>query len=227
MAKVISSATMSLDGFIALPDDGVGALFDWYDAGEIRLTSANPAIEFHLTAESARYWRRWTESLGAVVVGRRLFDITDGWGGCHPLGVPVVVLTHEPPTSWRPDGFERFHFVTTGVRDAIALATRIAGDHVVAVAAGTIAGQVLEAGLLDAVAIDLAPVVLGAGKRYFADLALPAAVLRDPTVVAAPHVTHLLYDVVREADRAESSRPARIEAAALGAHRTAGPSEGQ
>jgi dihydrofolate reductase len=197
VAKVISSATMSLDGFIALPDDSVGALFDWYDAGDIDVPSANPAVEFHLTPRSAKYWRMWTESLGAVVVGRRLFNVTDGWGGCHPLGVPVVVLTHEAPTSWRPDGFEQFHFVTTGVRDAIALASEIAGDRVVAVAAGTMAGQALQAGLLDAVAIDLAPVVLGAGKRYFGDLALTAAVLGEPTVVAAPRVTHLLYHSAR------------------------------
>lgn len=193
MAEVISSATMSLDGFIALQDDGVGALFAWYHAGEIEVPSANPAVAFRLTPESATHWRRWVDGLGAVVVGRRLFDITDGWGGRHPLGVPVVVVTHEAPASWRPDGPGRFHFVTTGIRDAIAQAKAIAGDRVVAVAAGTIAGQVLEAGLLDAVAIDLAPVFLGAGKRYFGDAVVPVAVLADPSVVVAPQVTHLLY----------------------------------
>lgn len=106
-------------------------------------------------------------------------------------------MTHAAPVDWNVDGSEQFHFVTTGVLDAVALASSIAGDRVTALAAGTIAGQVLDAGLLDIVAIDLAPVVLGSGRRYFGDRDLSTAVLGDATeVIAAPRVTHLTYPVL-------------------------------
>lgn len=206
MATVVSSATMSLDGFIARDDDSVGALFDWYSAGDVEVPSANPDVRFRLTPTSAEFWRAWTSQVGALVVGRRLFDITRGWGGRHPLGAPVVVLTHTPPEDWSPAGAEDFRFVTSGIREAIAAASEIAGDGVVAVAAGTVAGQALRAGLLDAVAIDLAPVVLGSGRRYFGDVAPGTSLLRDPDVVVAPGVTHLVYRL----------RPSAEEGAAAG-----------
>jgi dihydrofolate reductase len=195
MTRFVSSASMSLDGFIADDQDGVGALFDWYTAGDIEVGSANRNVSFRLTAESAEYWRSWTERLGAIVVGRRLFDITDGWGGAHPLGVPVVVLTHQPPTEWSPPGAEQFHFVGTGIADGLALAGRIAGERVVAVAAGTVAGQALAAGLLDGVAIDLVPLLMGSGKRYFGETDPSTVTLTDPVVVPAHRVTHLFYEL--------------------------------
>jgi dihydrofolate reductase len=114
-----------------------------------------------LTPQSADYWRAWTAGLGAVVVGRELFDLTGGWRGTHPLGVPVVVLTHEPPTDWDYPGAENFSFVSDGIEAAVALAQQVAGKKNVGVAAGTIARQCLEAGLLDEVAVDLVPVVMG------------------------------------------------------------------
>lgn len=200
--RVIASATMSLDGFIADEQDGVGSLFDWYSAGDVELPSANPGIAFRVSDASADYLRSWTARLGCLVVGRRLFDITDGWGGRHPLGVPVVVVTHAAPTDWGPPGSEDFRFVSTGIADAISLARSIAGEGTVGVAAGDIAGQALDAGLLDAAAIDLAPVVLGAGKRFFGG-SRRVAVLRDPvTCIAAPRVTHLLYPLQPAGDAA-------------------------
>jgi dihydrofolate reductase len=199
MARIVSSATMSLDGFIANPDDTVGPLFDWFDAGDVALASANPRVSFHLTEPSAAYWRSWTERIGCVLVGRRLFDITDGWGGVHPLGAPVVVVTHAAPEGWAPPGAETVRFVTTGVADALDVAASIAGDGVVAVAAGTIAGQALGLGRIDDVAIDLVPVVLGAGKRYFGEARHPAVRLGDPTTrIDAPGVTHLVHPVLRD-----------------------------
>ena len=149
MGKVVSSASMSLDGFIANPDNTVGSLFDWYNSGDIEVSTAVEELGFTLTPQSAEYWRTWTAGLGALVVGRALFDITDGWRGAHPLGVPVVVLTHEPPTDWDYPGADDFSFVTDGIAPAVALAQQIAGDKNVGVAAGTIARQCLEAGLLD------------------------------------------------------------------------------
>jgi dihydrofolate reductase len=197
MGKVISSSTMSLDGFIALEDDSIGHLFDWYEAGDVEVENAGDLPAFHLTQESADYWRGWTGRLGCLLVGRVLFDVTDGWKGQHPLGVPVVVLTHEPPTDWSYPGSENFTFVTTGIQDAVATAQKIAGDKTVGVAAGVVAEQALRAGLLDEVAVDLAPVFLGSGKRYFPDLDVET-VLGDPTtVIAAKKVTHLSYPVIR------------------------------
>jgi dihydrofolate reductase len=196
VAKVISSGSMSLDGYIAYHDNSVGALFDWYNVGEEEVTSANAQVTFKLTSASAEYWRAFIGRLGAVVVGRTQFDYTDGWKGNHPLGVPIVVLTHQPPAGWSYPGSENFHFVTSGIAQAIELAKKIAGDKDVSVAAGTVASQALEAGLLDSVAIDLVPAVLGSGRPYFDPASQSSSRLGDPTtVIPAERVTHLVFPV--------------------------------
>ena len=196
MGKVIANASMSLDGYIAFDDNSIGELFEWYENGDVEIVNAGELPPFHLTQASADYWRSWVDSIGALVVGRELFDVTDGWHGKHPIGVPIVVLTHEPPRDWSYPGSEDFHFVTEGVAVAVDRAREIAGDRDVALAAGTIAGQALDAGLVDEVAIDLVPVVMGSGKRYFGD-AGPAR-LGDPTaVVQGRRVLHLRYPVER------------------------------
>ncbi|MFE7843975.1 dihydrofolate reductase family protein [Microbacterium sp. NPDC057407] len=196
MGKVVSAASMSLDGFVAHENNDPGRLFDWYEAGDVEVRTASEPASFHLTPTSARYWREWVEQIGCLVVGRLLFDITDGWSGEHPLGVPFVVLTHEAPKDWAHAATRNAHFVTDGIEAAIALAQRIAGDRTVALAAGTVTGQALAAGLVDEVAIDLVPVVLGTGHRYFADIDPAAVRLGDPTtVIASARVTHLVFPV--------------------------------
>ncbi|WP_199422007.1 dihydrofolate reductase family protein [Actinotalea solisilvae] len=199
MGTVVSSASTSLDGFVAGPHDEVEHLFGWYDDGDVVVGTADPALTFHLTPQSAEYWRAWTSGLGALVVGRVLFDLTDGWSGRHPLDVPVVVVTHRVPDDWvraHPDA--PFTFVTDGVAAAVDRAQTLARDATVGVAAGTIARQCLELGLLDEVAIDLVPVVLGEGKPYFGTLGVDAVVLGDPTMcVQGRRVTHLRFPVVR------------------------------
>ena len=93
-----------------------------------------------LTPESAAHWAAIRDRTGVLVVGRRLFDFTKGWNGNHPLGLPVVVVTHAAPEDWpHPDA--PFTFVTGGIEAAIAEAQAIAGDKIVAVNAGTIASQ--------------------------------------------------------------------------------------
>lgn len=198
MGKVIASASMSLDGFVAHPDDSPGHLFDWYTSGDVVVPTTMADLTFALTPQSAHYWRGWVSGLGALVVGRRLFDITDGWGGNHPLGVPVVVVTHEPPVDWSYPGSENFHFVAD-VQAAVARAQEIAAEKNVGVAAGTIARQCLEAGLLDEVAIDLVPVVLGRGRPYFGELTGDGPyLLGDPTTtIQGDRVTHLVFPVTR------------------------------
>ena len=68
MGKVISSASMSLDGFVAHSDDTPGRLFDWYNNGEVDVTTAHEDLAFELTPQSAEYWRGWTAGLGVLVV---------------------------------------------------------------------------------------------------------------------------------------------------------------
>jgi dihydrofolate reductase len=196
MGNVIANASMSLDGFIAYEDNTIGDLFEWYENGDVEIVNEGELPPFHVTQASADYWRSWVDSVGALVVGRELFDVTDGWHGKHPIGVPIVVLTHEPPRDWSYPGSEDFHFVTEGIAAAVEQAKEIAGDRDVALAAGTIAGQALDADLVDEVAIDLVPVVMGSGKRYFGD-AGPTR-LGDPTaVVQGRRVLHLRYPVER------------------------------
>jgi dihydrofolate reductase len=196
MGIVYSSASMSFDGYIAYEDDNPGALFDWYDAGDIELPTAMENLTFHLTPESAAYVRGLTSRLGALVVGRRLFDITDGWNGRHPYDVPVVVLTHDDrPRHWNYSG-TNFHFVADGITSAVAVARSLAGDLDVSVAAGEMASQALESGLLDEVRVDLVPVILGSGRPYFTGG--DTWRLGDPTTrIEAKRVTHLVYPVHR------------------------------
>ncbi|MEU8082260.1 dihydrofolate reductase family protein [Micromonospora sp. NPDC049101] len=196
MTKVTTGATMSLDGYIAdASHGGFEYLFQWYNNGDVETPTANPKMTFRTSATSARHLRELTERTGALVVGRRLFDMTNGWGGRHPLDVPVVVVTHHVPEGWEPEG-ESFVFVTDGIASAIDRAKALAGDKEVGVNGGTIAAQVIEAGLLDEVHVDLVPVLLGAGVPLFADLKITPLQLDGPLrVVEGDGVTHLAYRV--------------------------------
>ncbi|HEY6742809.1 MAG TPA: dihydrofolate reductase family protein [Lapillicoccus sp.] len=199
MGKVRSSATMSLDGYIAFDNNMPGPLFDWYEAGDVEITTATPELTFHVTPQSAEYWHQAIEASGALVVGRTLFDVTDGWGGRHPIDLPVVVVTHNVPTEWVEQHADApFTFVTEGVSAAVAKAQEIAGDKDVDVAAGTMATQALELGLLDEVTVDIAPVVLGQGRPYFGPLGIDPVLLDDPTIVIQSNrALHLVYPVRR------------------------------
>jgi dihydrofolate reductase len=192
MGKVRTGATMSLDGFIADPSGGVGPLFDWYFNGDVEFTGADPDRVFRTSAASADYTRAEWASIRASVIGRRLFDLTNGWHGRPAVGEAVFVVTHQAPTDWDfPNA--PFTFVTDGVRSAVAQAKAFAGDMDVAVSAGNIGGQALEAGLIDEVSLDLVPVVLGAGVRFFGDYAGSPLLLENPRVVQGDRVTHLHY----------------------------------
>lgn len=198
MGTVVAQASMSLDGYIAKADNSIGRLFDWYQAGDVEVPTTSPDITFHLTPASAAYWQEATGDLGAIVCGRTLFDVVDGWGGRHTMDAPVVVVTHQVPSEWvqnHPDA--PFDFVTDGVAAAIARAQQIAGNKPVAVTAGTIAAQCLELGLLDAVAIDLVPVVMGGGRPFFPGLSIQDVPLGNPEVcVCSERVTHLRIPVL-------------------------------
>ena len=194
MTKIISGATMSIDGYIAGPEEsGFDRLFQWYGNGDVELPSANPEISFRLTEASAAVWREVLDTTGALVVGRHLFDITNGWGGRHPIGVPVVVLTHNVPDGWES---ENFVFVTEGgIEAAVAKARELAGDKHVVVNGGQMAAQALRAGLLDEIGVDLVPVLLGGGTPFFDRLGAPVDLEGPISVIEGKAVTHLRYRV--------------------------------
>ncbi|MFY9888069.1 MAG: hypothetical protein WAK71_07145 [Streptosporangiaceae bacterium] len=84
MGKVVASASMSLDGYIARDDNTIGRLFDWYQSGKVEIPTATEGITFHLSPRSADYWRQWVSGLGALMCGRTLFDFTSGWADGTP-----------------------------------------------------------------------------------------------------------------------------------------------
>ena len=194
MGQAISWASMSLDGCTAKDDNTIGRLFDWLQNGPVEVPTAHESLTFHMSVASADHWHEWVQGWGALVCGRTSFDVTGGWGGRHSADVPVVVVTHQVPSDWvsaHPGA--PFHFVTDGVAAAVAQAQSIAGGRTVSVAAGTIAGQCLELGLLDAVAVDLVPVVMGSGRPCLGARSLGDVALGDPTgCVQGDRVTHLV-----------------------------------
>ena len=194
MAKVYTHMTMSLDGYIADPKDGIGELFGWYSAGDVTVPSADERWPFHLDANSAEMLREMLARAGALVCGRRLFDLTNGWDDNHPIGAPVVVVTHNPPpdtTKWPHTTF------VNGISEGIAGAREIAGDKDVTIASADIARQALDLGLVDEVCVSLVPVLLGRGIPYFTNLTSAPHHLDDPVVIQGKRATHLRYRVRR------------------------------
>jgi dihydrofolate reductase len=196
VANVIGSLTMSVDGFIAKPDDSVGHLFDWYESGGTVVRWPGMGMVSHVTPASADYLRETIDAAGAIVVGRRVYDYTSGWGGNHPLGVPLFLVTHRPPQSW-PTVDAPFTAVPEGVAAAIGQAKAVAGSKAVALAGPSIIQQALNLGLVDELAVDLAPVLLGDGIRFFGELAHSPVLLDDPLVIQSERVTHLRFRVRR------------------------------
>jgi dihydrofolate reductase len=193
VGKVVMYASVSVDGFIAGDDDSPGPLFDWLTDGDVPL-DASGAVK--VSQASFDYIRPYWDQIGVTIAGRHVFDLTDGWDGIPPSGIDhVVVVTHRPPPEgWDPEA--PFHFVD-GVEAAVARARELAGDRVVEVAAGDVGGQVLAAGLVDEVRMDVVPVVLGSGKRYFGSVQ-GQHLLEDPDVVIrGDRVLHLRYPVRR------------------------------
>ena len=163
MGSVVASASMSLDGFVAYPDNDPGALFDWYEAGDVEIVNAGDLPPFHLTRESADYWNGWTGR--ARLPGRRPHcSSTSPTAGRASIrsACRSSCVTHEAPTDWAHAHTGNAHFVTDGHRGGDRARE---GDRrrqaPSASPPGTIAGQALAAGLIDEVAIDLVPVVMG------------------------------------------------------------------
>ena len=193
MGKVVMYASVSVDGFIADENDQPGPVFDWLVSGDVPLDDSGV---LKVSQKSYDYIRPYWDGIGVTIAGRHVFDMTDGWDGTPPSGIDhVVVVTHRGrPEGWHPDA--PFHFVD-GVEVAVARAQELAGDRIIEVAAGDVGGQVLAAGLIDEVRMDVTPVVFGSGKRYFGSIDAQH-LLDDPDVVIQGNrVLHLLYRVRR------------------------------
>ena len=132
MGKVVMYSSASVDGYLADENDQPGPLFDWLTSGDVPLDDSGV---LKVSQTSYDYIRPYWDQIGVTVVGRHVFDMTDGWDGTPPSGIDhVVVVTHRPaPEGW--DHGAPFHFVD-GVEAAMARAQELAGDRVVEVAAG-------------------------------------------------------------------------------------------
>ena len=201
MSKVIADISMSLDGYVTAPgvdsEHGLGlggeAIHAWV------LEEPRDPVDEQVLAGSF-------ESTGAVVMGRRLYDIVDGPHGWsddvgygydqdQSLAPPCYVVTHQPPASVRL--VSRFQFVTEGVEHAIDQARATAGDkNVVVMGGANVVDQSLAGKLIDELRIHLSPVLLGGGTRLFELIGPTRLVQRDVTV--SPRATHLTYEVVRD-----------------------------
>ncbi|HEY1016673.1 MAG TPA: dihydrofolate reductase family protein [Herpetosiphonaceae bacterium] len=195
MSKVIAIMSMSLDGYVADRADGVDSVFDWYFAsGDIEFNAGgSDPMTFKVSEPSAAHLRSLWADLGAVLTGRRTFDVAGGWNGNHAWG-PAFVLTHQIPDGWpRPDS--TVHFVTDGIESAVRQAKAAAGGKSVGVHGADTIQRLLNAGLLDEISVDIAAVLLGSGIRLFDHLAGAPAILGSPTVIQGAGVTHLRYPV--------------------------------
>jgi len=198
MGTIAAGFSMSLDGFIAGPNDEFQRLFAWMSLGntELNLSSGDTDFDLKVSSESAKGFEEAIRSTGAIVSGRRMFDVASAWGGKHPLGAPVIVVTHKPPQEWVYEG-SPFIFVTEGVESAIEKARAIAGDKNIGVGGADITRQCIKLGLLDEIAIDLVPVLLGQGVRLFEYLGIEPIELESTGVRQSPGVTHLSFRIVK------------------------------
>jgi dihydrofolate reductase len=204
MGKVSTGLSISLDGFIAAANDGpeqpLGEggerLFAWYSSGDTEYSLPGTEMVFRVSPQSAELLREAHSKIGAFVTGRRTFDITNGWGGRPPLGVPTFVVTHTVPQEWVYEG-SPFTFVTDGIESAVEQARAVAGDKDVGVGAASIVQQCIRAGLLDEIHLDVVPVLLGGGVRLFEHLGSRPIELERTRVIEAPEVTHLTFRVVK------------------------------
>ena len=199
---ITTGLSTSLDGFIAGADDsperplGTGGdrLFKWFEDGD---TPSRYYPSFRMSAASARFFDEFAGRHGAVITGRRTYDISGAWDGRGPLpGAPLFVVTHRVPAKI-PAGDPPYTFVTEGIERAVEKARAAAGAKDVSLMGASIVQQGLRAGLLDMLTIDLVPVVLGRGVRLLDRIETGTVELELVRVVDAPGVTHLTYRVVK------------------------------
>lgn len=184
MGKVTATMSISLDGYIAGPNDNVERLHEWMFP---------PKGSFEKVAEEM------FKDVGAIVMGRRMFDLGEGpWGENPPFHMPVFVLTHKPRAKVVKEGGTTFTLVTEGMESTLKQAQAAARDKDVLVAGGANAvQQYLKAGVLDEIRLHLIPVLLGSGTRLFDQPGAGPIELESIKVIDAPGVTHLRFRVLK------------------------------
>lgn len=189
---------MSLDGFIAGPNDDTSLVFAWMFSGDtdLKVSIGDQDVDLKMSSQSAEDYQERSQETGVIVSGRRMFDVAHAWGGKHPMNVPVVVVTHHVPQEWAGKD-SPFTFVTDGIESAVAKAREIAGDKGIGVGGADVARQCLKLGLLDEIHIDLVPVLLGQGVRLFEYMGIEPVQLESTGVSQSPGVTHLSFRVVK------------------------------
>jgi dihydrofolate reductase len=203
MGNVVFNMTVSLDGFVAGPNDGPengmgdggDRLFEWYFSGSTEIPISDGQMVLKVSPQSAELMKAAMANYGAGIWGRRTFDIAKAWGG-HPPGSPSFIVTHTIPQEWVKPG-SPFTFVTDGVESAVHQAKQAAGDKDVVICTASILQQALNAGLVDEIYIDLVPVLLGSGVRLFDHLDTASIKLERTQVVEATDVTHLGFRVIK------------------------------
>lgn len=202
MSKVVFSITVSLDGFVAGPNDnpenGMGdgglRLFDWYFNGTVPVPISDGQMILKVSPQSAEILQEHISMTGAGIWGRRTFDIARGWDG-HPPTSPCFIVTHHAPEQWSYTD-SPFIFVTDGVESAVHQAKIMAGEKNVVVSTANIFQQCLKKNLIDEIHLDLVPVLLGSGVRLFDKFDSLPIQLKLIRSIETPDVTHLSYQVL-------------------------------
>ena len=176
--------------------EGGERLLGWYSAGETEYGLPGSEVAFRVSPQTADLLRQTSTTTGALLTGRRTFDLTHGWGGGHPLGVPVFVLTHTVPREWVYEG-SPFTFVTDGLESALEQAKSVAGEKDVGVIGASLVQQCIGAGFLDEIHFDLVPVLLGNAVKLFDHPGTEPVDLECTRVIEGAGVTHLTFRVVK------------------------------
>ena len=203
MGKVTFNMTMSLDGFVAGPNDGPenglgdggDGLFTWYFSGDTEVFRSEGVPPLKVSKQSAKILKKAFSNIGAGVWGRRTFDIAHAWGG-NPPGSPAFIVTHNIPQEWVKEG-SPFIFVSDGVESAIHQAKKAAGDKDVVICTPSILQQALKAGLVDEIHVDVAPILIGGGVSLFDHFGSAPINLECIGNIQAPGVTHLGFRVIK------------------------------
>lgn len=200
--KTIFNMSMSLDGYVAGPNDGPknglgdngAALFAWYNNGDVLYVTPGGNMSFKLTKKSASILEERFKSIGVIITGRKTFNITNGWNGQHPVDVPVIVLTHNIPKGWN-EKYPHFIFITDGIEHAITEAKKIAGNKDVGIGTASTFQQCIKVCLLDEIHIDLAPIILAGGVNLFKIIKDNSIKLDQLEAIEGKEVVHLTYRV--------------------------------
>ena len=215
MARMVFEITMSLDGFVAGPNQtleeplgrGGEDLHEWVTG--LASWRERHGLEGGATGPDSDLVSEWIDRQGAIVMGRRMFSGGEGpwendpnadawWGDDPPFHVPVFVLTHHAREPVVKQGGTTYTFVTDGIESALEEARAAAGDKDVYIAGGAgVIQQYLAAGLVDEFLLHVTPILLGGGVRLFDDVGPEAGKLELVETISSPSATHLHYRVTR------------------------------